>query len=105
MIQITLVWAAFGIGVGLIAAAAGAGNAFPARGASGDRWWRLGLALGAVTLAAIAGGWLATFLVGRLAASAVSITCASVTALTLSIWRRLAARYPGAQTDVAPDPQ
>lgn len=105
MIQITLVWAAFGIGVGLIAAVAGAGAAFPVQGTSGDWWRRQGLALGVVMLAAIAGGWLATFLVGRLAASAVSITCASLAALTLSMWRYLAVRYQGPHTDIAPDPQ
>ena len=104
MPQITLVWAALGLLIGLFARLAGARSAYP-RGAG--RWATLArwaLPPAAVALAATAGGWLAALVVGRLAATAAALGAAAAVALLIALLPQRGAASRTPMTHDAPTP-
>lgn len=85
MLQLTLIWAALGLLIGAFAWLAGA-RSVALRALNG--WgtlarWAPPPAVGA--LAAVAGGWLATLVIGRLAATAAALGVAAIAALLIAL--------------------
>ncbi len=104
MPQITFVWAALGLLIGLFARLAGARSAYPrgvGRWASLARW---ALSPTAVALATTAGGWLASLVVGRLAATAAALGVAAVIALLIALQPQRGAASGTPVTHDAPTP-
>lgn len=105
MPQVTLIWAALGMLIGITGVLAGARSAYPrgeGRRATLGRW---ALAIVAVALVAVIAGWLAAPVVGMLAASAAACGLAALAALVWSLWSQYSATPNTSTTHDAPASQ
>jgi hypothetical protein len=85
MSQILFFWSALGFLVGVFARMAGVRVAYPHGGGRWAALARWALPLIVVILVAVAGGWIATLVVGKLAATAAALGVSAVAAFTMSL--------------------